>query len=213
MHKSFATSYMYHWQSTFGIIWEADDSVLRKLISSINKCNFLPQLKVNPLLSFSWFWPLLELGSLSIIIATSISAAILLLCVFTIILRLKRRSSHHNVEAPEIKMERAPSNTSIAALESRFFPSMKITGLVCYLTLLLRYLAKHTYLITLNWLFPDSDPFQAERPVIFSLKVVADATANFDEKRKIGEGGYGSVYLGFIGAHVRLSLHILCGLL
>lgn len=47
----------------------------------------------------------------------------------------------------------------------------------------------------------DIDPFQTERPVIFSLKVVGDATANFDEKRKIGEGGYGSVYLGFIGAH------------
>lgn len=49
----------------------------------------------------------------------------------------------------------------------------------------------------------DIDPFQTERPVIFSLKVVGDATANFDEKRKIGEGWYGSVYLGFIGAHVR----------
>ena len=55
-------------------------------------------------------------------------------------------------------------------------------------------------------MFADIDPFQTERPVIFSLKVVGDATANFDEKRKIGEGGYGSVYLGFIGAHVRLSL-------
>lgn len=49
----------------------------------------------------------------------------------------------------------------------------------------------------------DIDPFQTERPVIFSLKVVEDATANFDKKRKIGEGGYGSVYLGFIGTHVR----------
>ncbi|PUZ56315.1 hypothetical protein GQ55_5G285500 [Panicum hallii var. hallii] len=115
-----------------------------------------------------------NIGNLSIIIAASISAAILLLCVFTVILRLKRRSSQHNVEAPAIKMERAPSNTSIAALESRFFPSIRI---------------------------PDIDPFQTERPVIFSLKVVGDATANFDEKRKIGEGGYGSVYLGFIGAH------------
>ncbi|GJM94200.1 hypothetical protein PR202_ga10824 [Eleusine coracana subsp. coracana] len=45
------------------------------------------------------------------------------------------------------------------------------------------------------------DPFQTERPVIFSLKGVEDATANFDEKRKIGEGGYGSVYLGVIGTH------------
>lgn len=47
----------------------------------------------------------------------------------------------------------------------------------------------------------DIDPFQTERPVIFTLKSVGDATANFDEKRKIGEGGYGSVYLGFIRTH------------
>ncbi|XP_062208452.1 lysM domain receptor-like kinase 3 [Phragmites australis] len=118
--------------------------------------------------------PKKKVGSLSIIIAASISAAVLLLCVFTIIFRLKRRSSQHNVEAPEIKMEGVPGSTSIAALESRFFPSMRIN---------------------------DIDPFQTERPVIFSLKTVGDATANFDEKRKIGEGGYGSVYLGFIGAH------------
>uniref|UniRef100_A0A0E0MXS6 Protein kinase domain-containing protein n=1 Tax=Oryza rufipogon TaxID=4529 RepID=A0A0E0MXS6_ORYRU len=45
------------------------------------------------------------------------------------------------------------------------------------------------------------DPFQTERPVIFSLRAIEDATSNFDEKRKIGEGGYGSVYLGFIGTH------------
>ncbi|KAK3160994.1 hypothetical protein QOZ80_1BG0070200 [Eleusine coracana subsp. coracana] len=115
-----------------------------------------------------------KVGSLSIIIAASISAAVLLLCLFTVIIRLKRKSSHHNVEAPEIKMDRVPSNTSIAALESRFFPSMRIN---------------------------DIDPFQTERPVIFSLKGVEDATANFDEKRKIGEGGYGSVYLGVIGTH------------
>ncbi|KAF0918989.1 hypothetical protein E2562_027626 [Oryza meyeriana var. granulata] len=45
------------------------------------------------------------------------------------------------------------------------------------------------------------DPFQTERPVIFSLRALEDATSNFDGKRKIGEGGYGSVYLGFIGTH------------
>lgn len=56
----------------------------------------------------------------------------------------------------------------------------------------------------------DIDPFQTERPVIFSLKVVGDATANFDEKRKIGEGGYGSVYLGFIGTHVRYVCTVSC---
>jgi len=67
---------------------------------------------------------------MTIIIAASISAAILFFCVFTVILRLRRRSSQQNVEAPEIKMERAPSNTSIAALESSFFPYMRINGLL-----------------------------------------------------------------------------------
>jgi hypothetical protein len=56
----------------------------------------------------------------------------------------------------------------------------------------------------------DTDPFQTERPVIFSLKQVGDATADFSEKRKIGEGGYGSVYLGFIGAHVRHVCTVSC---
>jgi uncharacterized protein YqfA (UPF0365 family) len=70
---------------------------------------------------------------LPIIIAASISAAVLLLCLFTITIRLKRKASHHNVEAPEVKMDRAPINTSIAALESRFFPSMRINGLMSYL--------------------------------------------------------------------------------
>uniref|UniRef100_A0A0E0JJW3 Protein kinase domain-containing protein n=1 Tax=Oryza punctata TaxID=4537 RepID=A0A0E0JJW3_ORYPU len=115
-----------------------------------------------------------KVRSLPIIIAASISAAMLLLCVLTIILRLKRRSTLLNVEAPVHKMEKIPSNTSIAALESRFYPSMRINEI---------------------------DPFQTERPVIFSLRAVEDATSNFDEKRKIGEGGYGSVYLGFIGEH------------
>jgi hypothetical protein len=72
-------------------------------------------------------------GSTTITIAASVSAIILSVCVLTVILRLRRRPSQQNAEAPEIKMERAPSNTSIAALESRFFPSMKINGLLPYI--------------------------------------------------------------------------------
>ncbi|KAM0849452.1 hypothetical protein ACQ4PT_053730 [Festuca glaucescens] len=107
--------------------------------------------------------------------SVSISATVMLLCMITIILRLKRRSPLPNIEVPKNKkMEKVPSNTSIAILESHYFPSKRID---------------------------DIDPFQTERPVIFSLKEVGDATANFDEKRKIGEGGYGMVYLGFIGTH------------
>ncbi|XP_006644289.2 lysM domain receptor-like kinase 3 isoform X1 [Oryza brachyantha] len=144
-----------------------------------------PSLKDPDFISPGWtlFVPMGVAGSsnrnvrrLPIIIAASISAAIFLLCVLTITLRLRRRSTTlHNVEAPAAhKMEKLPSNTSIAALESRFYPSMRINEI---------------------------DPFQTERPVIFSLGVIEDATSSFDEKRKIGEGGYGSVYLGFIGAH------------
>lgn len=69
------------------------------------------------------------------------------------------------------------------------------------------------HILFLKWLVADIDPFQTERPVIFSLKGVGDATANFDEKRKIGEGGYGSVYLGVIGTHVRSYCSVWCKIL
>ncbi|KAK9276192.1 hypothetical protein L1049_005723 [Liquidambar formosana] len=45
----------------------------------------------------------------------------------------------------------------------------------------------------------DVTAFESERPVIFSLKEIEEATNNFDETRKIGEGGYGSVYFGVLG--------------
>ncbi|XP_058088659.1 lysM domain receptor-like kinase 3 [Magnolia sinica] len=44
----------------------------------------------------------------------------------------------------------------------------------------------------------DVTGFESERPVIFGLDVIEEATANFDEMRKIGEGGYGSVYFGIL---------------
>ncbi|KAG6522160.1 lysM domain receptor-like kinase 3 [Zingiber officinale] len=40
--------------------------------------------------------------------------------------------------------------------------------------------------------------FRTERPVIFSLEEVDQATASFEGSRKIGEGGYGSVYFGIL---------------
>ncbi|KAL5724933.1 hypothetical protein ACHQM5_008135 [Ranunculus cassubicifolius] len=42
----------------------------------------------------------------------------------------------------------------------------------------------------------DMTGFDSERPTIYSLDEIEEATANFHETRKIGEGGYGSVYFG-----------------
>ncbi|MFS7940013.1 putative protein kinase RLK-Pelle-LysM family [Helianthus anomalus] len=39
---------------------------------------------------------------------------------------------------------------------------------------------------------------ESEKPVIISLEEIEQATNSFDEDRKIGEGGYGSVYFGII---------------
>ncbi|KAM7487273.1 hypothetical protein LguiB_024757 [Lonicera macranthoides] len=44
----------------------------------------------------------------------------------------------------------------------------------------------------------DLTGFESERPVIYSFEEIAEATCNFDETRKIGEGGYGSVYFGVL---------------
>ncbi|XP_062112500.1 lysM domain receptor-like kinase 3 [Humulus lupulus] len=43
------------------------------------------------------------------------------------------------------------------------------------------------------------EDFDSEKPVVFSLEEIEEATGNFDESRKVGEGGYGSVYFGILG--------------
>ncbi|MED6123166.1 hypothetical protein PIB30_046660 [Stylosanthes scabra] len=39
---------------------------------------------------------------------------------------------------------------------------------------------------------------ESERPVIYGLEEIEEATNNFDESRRIGVGGYGSVYFGIL---------------
>lgn len=50
--------------------------------------------------------------------------------------------------------------------------------------------------------------FESERPTLYSIEEVAEATNDFDETRIIGVGGYGSVYFGVIGEKVRTLLII-----
>ncbi|KAM1025897.1 hypothetical protein ACFX13_039616 [Malus domestica] len=43
------------------------------------------------------------------------------------------------------------------------------------------------------------ETFENERPVIYTMEEIEQATNNFDDTRKIGQGGYGSVYFGLLG--------------
>ncbi|QCD82032.1 chitin elicitor receptor kinase 1 [Vigna unguiculata] len=40
---------------------------------------------------------------------------------------------------------------------------------------------------------------ESERPIVYNLEDIEEATNNFDESRRIGSGGYGSVYFGVLG--------------
>ncbi|KAG6601525.1 LysM domain receptor-like kinase 3, partial [Cucurbita argyrosperma subsp. sororia] len=44
----------------------------------------------------------------------------------------------------------------------------------------------------------DVSAFESEKTLIFTVEEIQEATANFDESRKIGEGGYGIVYHGVL---------------
>ncbi|PNY17791.1 lysM domain receptor-like protein kinase 3-like protein, partial [Trifolium pratense] len=44
----------------------------------------------------------------------------------------------------------------------------------------------------------DATQFESERPVIYDFEEIEVATNNFDETRRIGVGGYGTVYFGML---------------
>ncbi|KAK4597972.1 hypothetical protein RGQ29_015473 [Quercus rubra] len=107
-----------------------------------------------------------------VIKAVGISLAVTLLSVsILIIVVLRRKGSKQKVEDP-----RAVARSMSA-----------------YRT----FLVQNQYQDTDNMVdlhFADS-----ERPVLFSPEEIEEATSFFNESRKIGEGGYGSVYFGILG--------------
>jgi len=48
----------------------------------------------------------------------------------------------------------------------------------------------------------DAISLESERPIVYNLEEIEEATNNFDESRRIGSGGYGSVYYGVLGNKV-----------
>lgn len=50
----------------------------------------------------------------------------------------------------------------------------------------------------------DGTALESDKPVIYTAEEIEEATNNFDETRKIGAGGYGSVYFGVMGEQVFL---------
>ncbi|GAU33821.1 hypothetical protein TSUD_221580 [Trifolium subterraneum] len=50
----------------------------------------------------------------------------------------------------------------------------------------------------------DATQFESERPVIYDFEEIEVATNNFDETRRIGVGGYGTVYFGMLEDKVEL---------
>ncbi|WOL11742.1 lysM domain receptor-like kinase 3 [Canna indica] len=112
-----------------------------------------------------------------ITLSISISILLILLGGLLIFLHSKRRSVESTVDEnfKENLSKTSSTRCKLAALESQLLT-----------------LSKNNEAGTTT--------FRSERPVIFTIEEVVEATANFDESRKIGEGGYGSVYFGMLAS-------------
>lgn len=55
----------------------------------------------------------------------------------------------------------------------------------------------------------DTTQFESDRPAIYTFEEIEQSTNNFDETRRIGVGGYGTVYFGMLEDKVRKSFLIL----
>ncbi|WCJ38503.1 protein kinase family protein / peptidoglycan-binding LysM domain-containing protein [Euphorbia peplus] len=61
-------------------------------------------------------------------------------------------------------------------------------------------MTRGTSLQTLNMeIMEDGTAFDSDKPIVYTLEEIEEATINFDETRKIGAGGYGCVYFGVLG--------------
>ncbi|KAI7735499.1 hypothetical protein M8C21_017857 [Ambrosia artemisiifolia] len=108
----------------------------------------------------------------TIIFGILLSVVAVLLCVSIILMFMKRkRSKEHDKEASKAE-SKTMSLTIPASAHTRYLSKESMEGIT---------------------------GFDTERPLIYDFNEIAEATNNFDDTRKIGEGGYGSVYFGILG--------------
>ncbi|KAJ7953571.1 LysM receptor kinase [Quillaja saponaria] len=107
----------------------------------------------------------------TIIIGILSTVTLLSMISLTIILIRRKRASKNSEEDPKAISKNAISNRAFSF--------------------------KNHYLHKEN--MEDMTGFESERPVIFSIEEIEEATNNFDETQILGVGGYGRVYFGMLG--------------
>ncbi|XP_061372766.1 lysM domain receptor-like kinase 3 [Gastrolobium bilobum] len=123
-----------------------------------------------------------------------ILAGVTLLSIITLIililsLSLRRKKAYETSKDDQIAVSKRSIANRTISLKNRDFHKEYMEGnlrnFYCYL-----------FMVNIG---ADATSFDSERPVIYSLEEIEDATNDFDETRRIGVGGYGTVYFGMLG--------------
>ncbi|PWA98027.1 Concanavalin A-like lectin/glucanase, subgroup [Artemisia annua] len=106
-----------------------------------------------------------------IIFGVLLAIIALLLCVSIIMFVMRKRSQKQDMEKAKVVTQTMSYRRSVPT-HTRYLSKENMEGIT---------------------------GFDTERPLVYDLDEIAEATNNFDETRIIGEGGYGSVYFGILG--------------
>ncbi|KAA8529615.1 hypothetical protein F0562_034285 [Nyssa sinensis] len=120
----------------------------------------------------------------TIIIGVLSAVTLLSMCTLAIILLRIKRSRKNSLENPKATVSKSLRSNKSLSLQNQYQYKENTEG--------------QTQIDTVNLVVSDMSVFESEKPGIYSLEELEEATCNFDETRKIGEGGYGSVYFGVI---------------